>query len=572
MDDFSILIGGKAGFGIDKAGLIIGRIFNQLGYRIYIYRDYPSIIRGGHTFSIIRASKDRIATHRNKVDFLLALNQDTLDFHKKRLKKECFFIYDSEQVNPVRNTENPKEENNISNEVKVDDSACGIGIPIEKILKEENAPEVMRNTCIIGALCKAAGIKLEVLNEVLGKEISKEIELNLKVSRRGFDGVKELTKIEPLSRESLPLLSGNQAIGLGLIKGGLKAYIAYPMTPSSPILHFLAEVASGFGLKVIHPESEIGVIMMALGFSYMGERVAVGTSGGGFCLMTEGLSFSGMGELPVVIVLGQRPGPSTGLPTYSAQTELHFALNAGQGEFPRFMVAPGDPEEAYFWSALALNIAWKYQLPSIILSDKNMGEGIFNFDIGSVEEIKTNEPLLWDKKPPYKRYLNTENGVSPLAFVGDKDAVVKINSYEHDESGITIEEPLATKMMQDKRLRKEAHLSKELEGYKTVKIYGKSDSEVALLCWGSNKGVCIEVAGKLGLKVIQPLVLSPFPEKQLREALIGVRKLINVESNATGQLARLIKGYGFNVDKQVLKYEGRPFSLDELEEAVKKLL
>lgn len=572
MDDFSILIGGKAGFGIDKAGLIIGRIFNLLGYRIYIYRDYPSVIRGGHTFSIIRVSKNRIATHHNKVDFLLALNQDSFDFHKDRLKKDCFFIYDSEQVNPVRNTDAADMKEKISNGVKVDDSACGIGIPIEKILKEENAPEVMRNTCIIGALCKAAGIKLEISNDVLGKEISKEIELNLKVSRRGFDEAKELTKIEPLSRESLPLFSGNEAIGLGLIKGGLKAYIAYPMTPSSPILHFLAGVAKEFGLKVIHPESEIGVIMMALGFSYMGERVAVGTSGGGFCLMAEGLSFSGMSELPVVIVLGQRPGPSTGLPTYSAQTELHFALNAGQGEFLRFMVAPGDPEEAYLWSALALKFAWKYQVPSIILSDKNMGEGIFNFDIGSVEESKMNEPLLWDRKSPYKRYLNIENGVSPLAFAGDKDAVIKINSYEHDESGITTEEPLATKMMQDKRLRKEEYLLKELEGYKTVKTYGNNDSEVALLCWGSNKGVCIEVADKLGLKVIQPLVLSPFSVKQFQEALIGIRKLINVESNATGQLARLIKGYGFNVDKQVLKYEGRPFSLDEMEEAVKNLL
>jgi 2-oxoglutarate ferredoxin oxidoreductase subunit alpha len=553
MDDFSVLIGGKAGFGIDKSSLIIARIFNQLGYRIYIYRDYPSLIRGGHTFSIIRASKDKIATYYNKVDFLLALNQDTLNFHRNRLKKDCLFIYDSEQV-------------------KIDpNSTCGIGLPIEKILKEENAPEIMRNTCIIGALCKAAGIDLEILEDVLKKEISKEIDLNLKVSRRGFEEANELTRIGSLNQERLPLLSGNQAIGLGLIKGGLKTYIAYPMTPSSPILHFLAEIASDFGLKVIHPESEIGVILMALGFSYMGEKVAVGTSGGGFCLMTEGLSFSGMGELPTVIIVGQRPGPSTGLPTYSAQTDLHFVLNAGQGEFPRFIVAPGDPEEAYFWSCVAMNISWKYQLPSIILSDKNLGEGVFNFDIDSIDAIKEEGPILWDRKSPYKRYLDTENGVSPLTSVPDKEAIIKVNSYEHDEFGITTEEPQQTKMMQDKRLRKEKFLLKELEGLKCVKIYGNNNSQAALLCWGSNKGVCIEAAQNLGLKVIQPLVLSPFPVKQFQDALTGVKKLISVESNATGQLVRLIKVYGFSVDEKILKYDGRPFSLDELEEAIKSL-
>ncbi len=552
MDSFSVLIGGKAGFGIDKSGLIIARIFNQMGYRVYVYRDYPSLIRGGHTFSIIRVAKDKIAAHQNKVDFLLALNQETIDLHRNRLKKDCLFIYDSEQVKAGS------------------ESVCGIGLAIGKILKEENAPEIMRNTCIIAALCKAAGIPKGILEDVLRKEISKEIELNLKVAGRGFDELKELTRIEPLNQEKLPLLSGNQAIGLGLIKGGLKTYIAYPMTPSSPILHFLADVAKDFSLKVIHPESEIGVILMALGFSYMGEKVAIGTSGGGFCLMTEGLSFSGMGELPVVIIVGQRPGPSTGLPTYSAQTDLHFVLNAGQGEFPRFIVAPGDTEEAYYWSIVAMNLAWKYQIPSFILSDKNMGEGIFNFDINLIPQIEEERAVLWDKKSPYKRYLNTESGVSPLAFVPDKEAIIKVNSYEHDEFGITTEEPGLINMMQDKRLRKERYLSDELEGLECVRVYGNKDSQIALLCWGSNKGVCVEAAQKLGLRVIQPLVLSPFPLRQFQEALRGVKKIISVENNATGQLIKLIKAHGFNIDEKILKYDGRPFSLDELEEEIEK--
>jgi len=553
MNDFSVLIGGKAGFGIDKSGTVIGGLLNRLGLRVYIYRGYPSIIRGGHTFSIIRASKERIATHRNKADFILALNQDTFDFHKDKLKDDSVVIYDSDSV----------KLEGLKGKVR------SVGVPIAKIIKEEGAGEIMRNTCIIGAFVKAAGIKWELLENVFKKEFTKETELNLKVAQRGYDQTKELTKIEALPREGLPLISGNQAVALGLVKAGLNTYISYPMTPTSPILHYLAEVADDFGLKVIHPESEIGVILMALGFSYMGKKAAMGTSGGGFCLMTEGLSFAGMSELPIVIVMGQRPGPSTGLPTYSAQTELHFVLNAGQGEFCRFVVAPGDTEEAYFWSGQALNLSWKYQIPSIILTDKNLGEGVFNFDIDSIPDIKEEAPLLWDRKLPYKRYLNTESGVSPLAFPPEKEAIIKVNSYEHDESGITTEEPGLSVLMSEKRLRKEKYLREELDKFNTVKTYGNKDSQVALLCWGSNKGVCVELAQGLGLKVIQLLVLWPFPVKQFQEALKGIKKLICVENNATGQLSRLLKISGFNVDEQVLKYDGRPFSLEELEERIR---
>jgi 2-oxoglutarate ferredoxin oxidoreductase subunit alpha len=379
-------------------------------------------------------------------------------------------------------------------------------------------------------------------------------------------------KIAPLSRAGLPIISGNQAVSLGLVKAGLKTYIAYPMTPSSPILHFLAEISEKFSLKVIHPESEISVILMALGASYAGEKAAVGTSGGGFCLMTESLSMAGMAELPIVIVMGQRPGPSTGLPTYSAQTDLHFVLNAGQGEFPRFIVAPGDAEEAYYWSAVSMNISWKFQVPSIILTDKDIGEGIFNFDISSIKDINEENPGAWDRKGPYKRYLNTENGVSPLAFVPDKEAVIKVNSYEHDESGITTEEPKLTVSMQEKRLRKEKYIAEETGNYSAVNVYGGKNASVGLLCWGSNKEVCVELAGSLGLKVIQPVVLSPFPVEQFKDALKGIDRIISVENNATGQLEKLIKLYGFKVDDRILKYDGRPFSLDELEERIKKIL
>jgi 2-oxoglutarate ferredoxin oxidoreductase subunit alpha len=547
MREISLLIGGKAGNGINQSGLLVARLFAQLGYFVSMYLDYPSLIRGGHNFSIVRAADHKIASYRDKVDYILALNQDTVNFHNQRLKQESHIIYDSDAV---------KSE--------------GLGLALTKLVKEEEAKPVMRNSCLIGAFAKSVGVEWEILEKVIRKNTPYEADLNLKLALRGYQIAKELDKIKPLQQEPLPVFTGNEAIGLGLINAGLKTYIAYPMTPSSSLLHFLAKVADNFNLKVIHPENEIGVILMALGFSYAGERTAIGTSGGGFCLMAEGLSLAGMAELPLVIVVAQRPGPSTGVPTYTAQGDLNFVLNAGHGEFLRFVVSPGDAEQAFYWSSVALSISWKYQIPSIILSDKALSEGSFSFNIEVEGKVKEEQPLLWDRTQPYKRYLSTEAGISPLTFVPDKEAIIKVNSYEHDEYGITTENPQAIKSMQDKRLKKGKYLTEELKKYEVVKVYGNKSSAVCLLCWGSNKGVCKEIGERLGLKVIQPIVLSPFPVKQFKDSLKGVKKLIAVENNATAQLARLISSYGFIVEEKILKYDGRPFSLEELEKEIKK--
>lgn len=546
MKDISILIGGKAGDGIDSAGFVIAHILNQLGYYIYVYRDYPSLIRGGHTFSIIRASSKKIGVHKDSIDFLIALNQDTVDLHKKRLTKKSVIFYDSDSV-----------------------KAKGIGIPLTCMAKEENAPIITRNTGALGVLSKALSIDWKILEKVLRKNISKEIDLNLKIAKRGYDATQELLKIKKIKKSALPLLTGNEAISLGLIKGGLKAYVAYPMTPATSILHFLAGEADNFSLKVIHPENEIAVIIMALGLAYTGGKVAVGTSGGGFCLMTEGLSLAGMSESPIVIVMSQRSGPASGVPTYSAQADLQFVLGAGHGDFLRLVVAPGDAEEAYKWSVISLNLSWKYQLPSLILVDKTLSEGTYSFDIKKVGKLKEEKPLLWSRKGDYRRYLNTKTGVSPLAFPSDKKAIINTTSYEHDEYGITTEKSDVVEKIQDKRLRKESYLIGDIEKQKAVNVFGNKKSSTALLCWGSNKGVCFEVAQGLGIKAIQPIVLSPFPKKQLKEALKGVRRLLSVENNSTGQMAKLVDTYGFKVDKKILKYDGRPFSKENLEKRLR---
>ncbi|HEX7445508.1 MAG TPA: 2-oxoacid:acceptor oxidoreductase subunit alpha [Methanothrix sp.] len=553
MEDFSTLVGGIAGDGINEAGLIVARLFNRLGYRIYMYYDYPSLIRGGHNYSIVRASKEKIGVHREQIDVLIALNQETLEKHKGRLLESSFVIYDADKV-------------------KMDGVLQkSSGIPVTRILKETGALPVMKNSCIMGAFCKVVGIDWQVIEEVLIKHIPKKLEKNLEVARRGYDNAEEFCRMDKFDQQPQPIMTGNQAITLGLIKAGLEAYVAYPMTPSSSILDFMAESAEKFGIKVVHPESEIAVILMAQGFAYAGVKAAVGTSGGGFCLMTEGLSLAGMAEMPVAIVMSQRPGPSTGLPTYTAQGDLHFVLSAGQGEFPRFVVAPGDAEDAYYWSNVALNMAWKFQVPAFILSDKTVSEGGYSLDLEAAGETKLASPLLWDGQGLYNRYSYSETGVSPLAYPPQKGQVIKSSSYMHDVDGITTEDPEITREMSDKRQLKGQSLARELEGYETVKVFGDEKGKTALLCWGSNKGVCVEASQKLGLKVIQVLVLWPFPEKRLNDALQGVERLIDVECNSTAQLARLCSSYGIKTDDQILKYDGRPFSLDDLNSELERV-
>jgi len=567
MDNFSTLIGGIAGDGINEAGLTVARLFSRLGYHIYMYYDYPSLIRGGHNFSLVRASREKIASHTDQIDVLIALNQDTLEKHAGRLKESSFIIYDADKV-------------------KLDDTKHrGCGLTITSILKDAGAPALMKNTCIIGGYCKVVGIDWSVLEDVLKKHIPKMLELNMQVARQGYDQATEFCRMDnpedaadlhshEQGKKPLPIITGNQAISLGLVKAGLGAYVAYPMTPSSSILDFMARYARELGLKVIHPESEISVMLMAQGFAYAGVKAAVGTSGGGFCLMTEGLSLAGMAEMPVVVVMAQRTGPSTGLPTYTAQGDLHFVLNAGQGEFPRFVVAPGDAEEAYYWAGFALNLAWKFQVPSFILTDKTVSESQYSFDMdlaadpsGELKEemLMSHLPhLLWDGQGEYKRYRYTETGVSPLAFPPLPGQVIKADSYTHDEKGITTEDPQIARETSDKRQRKGQFMAEYLEGYETVKVLGDEKSKTALLCWGSNKGVCEEAAKKLGLKVIYVLVLSPFPEKRLKSALQGVDRLMAVECNSTGQLARLAAFYGIKTQDRILKYDGRPFSVEDL--------
>jgi 2-oxoglutarate ferredoxin oxidoreductase subunit alpha len=549
MKDISVLIGGKAGDGINSAGALVAQLLNALGYSVYLYFDYPSLIRGGHNFAVIRGSEQDIGACRNTVEFILALNNETIERHKDSTRPDTAIIFNADLV-----------------------KSSGQGVLVKAILTDEHAPPIMGNSAIIGGFAKAAGIEWDIVVAVFNSSIPKGVELNLKVAKRAYDQLQIVRPVSKRPNPLRPLLTGNEAIGLGMVKGGLDAYVSYPMTPSSSLLHFLAENQEKFGIRVVHPENEIGVVLMALGFAYAGKRAAVGTSGGGFCLMTEGLSLAGMAELPLVLLVSQRTGPSTGLPTYTAQSDLQFICHAGQGEYPRLVVAPGDAQEALAWSEIAMNVAWKFQVPSFILSDKTLSEGTYSTNPADIPENIFKESPAWAGAIPYLRYADVPSGVSPIACPGMKDAVVKVNSYMHDEAGITTEEASQVDQMTKKRLRKWEGLAKEMQGYPGVAVSGNPEATTAVLCWGSTKGVCNEIAQELGLRVIRPIVLLPFPAIEVKKALTVIKKVIAVEENATGQLARLAEQDGIAVQHRILKYDGRPFGPEELLKKVKEVI
>lgn len=549
VQEYSVLIGGQAGDGIRLAGGSVARLFNRLGYWVFVYNDYQSLIRGGHNFTVVRASGKRVQAHRNMVDIIVAFNQETVEKHRWRLKEGSLVIFDSDSV-----------------------KAEGLGLPLTGIAKKRNLPMIVRNTAALGALASTLGLEFHLVEEVVRRSVRRNVEENVAVAKEGYEtskGYKGFLQVQAVDNPPRPILSGNEAIGLGAVKAGLKLYVAYPMTPSTPLLHYLAGNADELGIAVVQPENEIAVIGIAEGAAYAGVRTMVGTSGGGFCLMVEHLSLAGQAEIPIVVMLGERPGPAIGLPTYHAQGELFFPIFAGHGEFPRIVVSPGDADEAFYLSAEAQNLAWRFQVPVILVADYSLLESSFSslLDEG---RVLIGKPKTWSGGGEYKRYLLTGDGVSPLAFPGTAGVTVKVNSYEHDEYGVTTEDPVLTVRNAEKRLAKSRAIEDELRKKETVKTYGNMQADTVLVTWGSTKGAVVEVAEEHGFGVLQPLYLNPLPVWEMEKYFPGKKNIVCVEANSTGQLARWVRFHGFRVDRTILKYDGRALTVDELEEKIRE--
>jgi len=534
----TILVGGKAQQGTGITSNFLGRIFCRLGYYVFNYRDYPSLITGGHNFNVLRVSDKQIFSHENQCDVIVALDQETIDLHQKDLKKSGFILgrqgLKSPKLRPIE------------------------AVPILERLKL--AP-VFENNILIGWLFKYLGADKEFLFKEAEKQFGEKSERVISTLQAGYDLNKDFfseNKFKKIKGEK-HLISGNEAISLGALASGIDICFGYPMTPATPILKFLSKKQIQEDILVSQLENEIAVINAALGASFGGAKTMVATSGGGFALMTEAVSLAGMAELPVVIYLGQRMGPSTGVPTYTGQGDLKFALNAGQGEFLRIVSAPGDPEEAIQRTEEAFYLASKYRTPAIILGDKHLGESGYSFD--QIKNSETPNKRFIVKNPPenYKSYKISENGISPQAVPG-QGPVVRASSYEHNEHGNSAEDAASVAKMNEKRSRKLKYLEKEIPKMTPVKIYGKGKN--LIVSWGSTKGAILDSLSELpDFRFLQICYINPFPQKEVAREIKRSKRVILVENNLTGLLGQVIReNTGLLLENKILKYDARPFT------------
>lgn len=575
----SFMIGGEAGQGLTRSGSLLGMAFMRGGFHVFGANDYPSVIRGGHNFYVLRASDEEVHSQGDTVDLLLALNKETVVLHLGEVTTGGGIVYDEK-------TELKEGD------VERDDVEL-FPFPLTAIVEEVGGTDIMRNTVALGAAVGLVGFDKEILKGMIydafaGRE--RIIEMNNRVIDLGYEYAMQRyhetfpCRLEPSSENPGRIMpTGNDAVALGAIHAGCRFYAAYPMTPASPILHYLAAKDAEADMVVIQTESEIAAINMVVGAGYAGVRAMTATSGGGFCLMTEALGLAAMIETPIVLMVGQRPGPSTGLATYTSQGDLLFAIHASQGEFPSVIVAPGDVEECFQLTAEAFNLAERFQVPSIILTDKYLVESHKSVDPFDTNEVDIDRGELhvvggWTGTEEYKRYKFTDSGVSPRILPGTKGAMVMANSNEHTEYGYTTSEPDETAAMVDKRFRKLDALRIEIESLNPVKTYGDRDAEVTLVGWGSTKGPALEALKMLrrdGVKArfVQVVYMEPFPTEALGEALKGGGKHILVEANRTAQLGRLIKlNNGFSFEHVLLKYDGRPFNPGDIRARVMEAL
>ncbi len=564
--DINFMVGGEAGQGVQSVGFILAKSFARGGYYVFADQDYESRIRGGHNFFRVRVKDTRVEAIAEAVDILLALNKESIDLHQGELAKGGIILFDGEKIEDISGDGN------------------FFSVPLERLAEEKAGNKLMANTTALGAALGLVGYDFELLDKVLREHFGAgEIgENNIKAAKAGYEYTRENFKrdfdyrLSPISDTKRMLLNGHEAVALGAIAAGCKFMAGYPMTPSTSIMEYMAAKAKDFDLVVLQSEDEIAAINMIIGAGYAGVRAMTATSGSGFCLMVEGLGLAGITETPIVIVDGQRPGPATGLPTRTEQSDLEFALHASHGEFPRAVLAPATIEDAFWLTIKAFNLAEKYQLPVIVLTDQHLASSYSTVGGFDLSNVTIDRGILFSPEEAgeeYKRHRITKSGVSPRAFPGQKGAQVATDADEHDEAGHLIEDAETRTQMVQKRMCKLIDLKKEIA---PPQLYGPRKAETILIGWGSTCGAIREAVDILGqekasVNLLHLSELWPFPAEAVAEALSNARTSCVIENNATGQLAHLIRAEtGKEVSGKILKYDGRPFTPAYIVREVKK--
>jgi 2-oxoglutarate ferredoxin oxidoreductase subunit alpha len=564
--DFNFMVGGEAGQGVQSVGFLLAKVFARGGYHVFADQDYESRIRGGHNFFRVRVRDGRVGAIAESVDVLIALNRDSIELHQAEMADDGVIIFDGERVKDVSG------------------NSSLFSIPLEKLAEEKAGDTLMTNTVALGAALALVGYDLNILNTVMVEHFGKGkvADSNIAAAGVGYEYARaehkgDVRQLKPVSDAKQMLLTGNESISLGAIAAGCKFMAAYPMTPASSIMEYLAAKSKDFDLVMVHAEDEIAAINMAIGAAYAGVRAMTATSGSGFCLMVEGIGLAGITETPIVVIDAQRPGPAVGLPTRTEQGDLQFVLHAHHGDFPRAVLAPADVEDAFWVTVKAFNRAEKYQLPVIILTDQHLASSYATVDPFELSQVTIDRGLLFSEKEDnpseYIRHRVTKSGISPRALPGLGKALVVTDCDEHDEEGHLTEDAGERTSQVQKRLRKLFPLKQEIG---TPRRYGPNKAEITLIGWGSTYGAIHEAVDILrqdgaSVNMLHLNELWPFPAEAVEDAVGKAKNSYVIENNATGQLARLIKvETGRDASGQILKFDGRPFTPAYIAETVRR--
>ncbi len=551
---YNLLIGGAAGQGVDTTGGILERLLKHAGYNVFSTKDVMSRVRGGHNFTLIRFGAEAVTAHDWQVDGIIALNDETVETHLGRLRPGGFILGDE-----ALKSEHPQL----------------IKLNMLEKAKELGNPRVASSVAV-GAFLKLFNIQTDAAQAIFERELRPQyVDINMEAARYGYSLVEARFEQKSGDWQDALLVNGNQMLALGAVAAGLKFYTAYPMSPATGIMEYLARTASDTGVLVEQAEDEIAAINAAIGASFAGARAMTGSSGGGMALMSEAMGMAGLSEVPVVVADIMRVGPVTGLPTRTEQADLKFAVNISAGDFPKAVLAVRSHEDAFYQAMRAFDIAERYQLPVVLLSDQYLADG--------AATVRMPDPARYTVAPvgageleieaaisvhgSYKRYQDTASGVSPRLIPGSKLGFAVVDTDEHTEEGQITESAEERVKQVNKRSRKMEMLAKEVQEPWYI---GDEDAAILLLVWGSLYGPvaeAIELCKASGVSVGALVFgdLWPLPRKELDKRIPAAKIVINVEQNESGQLAGLIREYtGYEVNSSILKYDGRQISPAEI--------
>ena len=566
-EDISLVLCGAAGQGIQTVEELLTKTLKKSGYNVFATREYMSRVRGGVNSTSIRISSEKVRAYSQKIDFLFPLNASAVPHLKNKLTFDSMIIGEKEFIDTGSDTPGIKIE-----------------VPFLEMSKNVGG-KVYANIIVLGLICNILKADKSILHELLEENFNSKgpevVQNNLKAADKGFNKAMELIDEGKLSKvKSITknvdvkddyILDGTQAIALGAIAGGVNYVTFYPMAPSTGIGTFLAQHGPDFSIIVDQSEDEISVINKALGASYVGARALVSTSGGGFSLMGEGVSLTGMSELPLVIIVGQRPGPATGMPTRTAQEDLNLVLHAGAGYFPRIIFAPSSIEESFFLTQNAFNLTQEYQVPVFILTDQYLVDSYYNVNKIDYENLERKNFIIKTERD-YERYKFTKNGISPRGIPGYGEGLVDADSHTHTEDGDITEDPDLRVKTVEKRLKKYSLIK---ENSLPPEYIGSDDIKYLIISWGSSFYLIKEAleilnrsdVGFLHFNQVYPL------NKITNDYVSNAEKLIIIESNPSGQFANLIELETHRkIDHLILKYSGYTFSVEEIIHRIKKII